>query len=129
MNESHCIKADGSQRCRISEVLLFYRPSGVASSFSMPLSPLSMQPSTLVSLPPFSTSPLPFLLCPFPLSLSISVARGLLVLLLDSTPYFFLYPHFGLRTVGTRLFFSLPFLSRLYLFPSPPPPPPPPPLP
>lgn len=86
---------------------------------------------------PFPCSPLlssPFL--PFlpPLSVSslslpsLSVARGL-VLLLDSTPYFFLYPHFGLRTVGTRLFFSLPFLSRLYLFPSPPPPSPPPPLP
>lgn len=64
LNESHCIKADGSQRCRISEVLLFYRPSGVASSFSMPLSPLSMQPSTLVSLPPFSTSPLRFFFVP-----------------------------------------------------------------
>lgn len=97
-NESHCIKADGSQRCRISQVPLFYRPSSVASSFSMPLSPLSMQPSTRLPSSLFYLSCV--LLCP-----SLSSTRGL-VLPLDSTPYFFLYPYFGLRTVGSRLFFS-----------------------
>lgn len=90
-----------------------------------PCSPLLSSPF-LPFLPPLSRF---FFVPSLSLSLYLSVARGLLVLLLDSTPYFFLYPHFGLRTVGTRLFFSLPFLSRLYLFPSPPPPPPPPPLP
>lgn len=105
-NESHCIKADGSQRCRISQVPLFYRPSSVASSFSMPLSPLSMQPSTRLPSSLFYLSCV--LLCP-----SLSSTRGL-VLPLDSTPYFFLYPYFGLRTVGPRLFFS----SLLFVLPS-----------
>ena len=63
--ESHCIKADGLQRCHVSRVPLFYRPGGVASSFSVPLSPLSTQPSTR-SLPStlFSSSLLRALLCP-----------------------------------------------------------------
>lgn len=109
-NESHCIKADGSQRCRISQVPLFYRPSSVASSFSMPLSPLSMQPSTRLPSSLFYLSCV--LLCP-----SLSSTRGL-VLPLDSTPYFFLYPYFGLRTVGPRLFFSSPRPS-VFIYPLP----------
>lgn len=74
------------RRCHVSQVPLFYRPGGVASSFSMPLyRPFPTQPSS-----PFSRS-----------------RPVCLFLLADGCPYFSLYP---LRTQSpSRLETSLPF--------------------
>lgn len=47
--ENHCIKADASRCCHASQIPLFYRPSSVASSLSMPLYP----PLSNVALLPF----------------------------------------------------------------------------
>lgn len=111
LNESHCIKADGSRGCRTSQISLFYRPGNVANSFSMPLSPLSMQPST-TSLPPFSAPPPSFFVPP---SSTIPFSPPP-----DGSPYFSLYPHFGLRTFGLRLLLLSPRPSIFIYSPTPP---------
>jgi len=86
-HENHCIKADASRCCRTSQIPLFYRPGGVASSFSMPL----YRPLSNVAL-------LPFLLLPCLACLFLST---------DGCPYFSLYP---LRTPSpSRLEAVLPF--------------------
>lgn len=102
-DENRCIKADASQRCRVSQVPLFYRPGGVADSLSMPLyRPFPTQPSS-----PFSPS--------FPSSLSLSLApRPVCLFPRRWLPiYFSLYP---LRTWSpSRLEGSSPFSSPLSL--------------
>lgn len=90
-DENRCIKADALRRCHVSQIPLFYRPGGVASSFPMPLyRPFPTQPSS-----PFSHS-----------------RPVCLFLFADGCPYFSLYP---LRTQSpSRLETPLPLFLCLF---------------
>lgn len=94
-DENRCIKADALRRCHVSQVPLFYRPGGVANSFSMPLyRPFPTQPSS-----PFSRS-----------------RPVCLFLFADGCPYFSLYP---LRTQSPSwLETPFPFSSAFSLYPA-----------
>lgn len=107
------LKQTPRRRCHVSQVPLFYRPSGVASSFSMPLyrpfprspPPLSLAPALSVFFPAGG--------CPF-LSLSASdleliVARGPLLPLL--LPFSSIQVSISLPCVFFPLYFFLPPLT------------------